>query len=114
MKRRTLLSAAAALGLGAAVLPFAAFAAEPLSVLLPPWVTLPKEMTDKYTAKTQGVLDVQTLGWDEIRTKIVTSMLANTAPASVTEMDWSWVGQFGSADWYDPLDAVLWENWCRV
>ena len=107
MKRRTLLSAAAALGLGVAILPLSAFAAEPLSVLLPPWVTLPKEMTDKYTAKTQGTLDVQTLGWDEIRTKIVTSMMANTAPASATEVDWSWVGQFGSAGWYDDLSGIL-------
>ena len=53
-----------------------------------------------------GSLDIQTLGWDEICTKIVTSMLANTAPASVTEMDWSWLGPFGSAGWYDPLDAL--------
>ncbi|MES2432837.1 MAG: extracellular solute-binding protein [Pseudomonadota bacterium] len=103
MKRRNFLLSASALGLGA-VLPSLTLAAGSLAVLLPPWVTLPKEMTDTYTA---GGLDIQTLGWDEIRTKIVTSMLANTAPASVTEMDWSWVGQFGSAGWYDPLDAVL-------
>ncbi len=91
----------------ATVLPLAVIAAEPLSVLLPPWVTLPKEMTDKYTEKTKGTLDIQTLGWDEIRTKIVTSMVANTAPASATEMDWSWVGQFGSAGWYDDLSGIL-------
>jgi multiple sugar transport system substrate-binding protein len=107
MKRRTLLKASAALALSSALVPYAAFAAAPLSVLLPPWVTLPKEMTDKYTAKTGGTLDVQTLGWDEIRTKIVTSMVANTAPASATEMDWSWVGQFGSAGWYDDLSGIL-------
>ena len=63
----------------AAILPFSAFGGR-LAVLLPPWVTLPKEMTDTYKS---GGLDIQTLGWDEIRTKIVTSMLANTAPASV-------------------------------
>lgn len=62
-----------------------------------------KEMTDTFA----GPLDIQTLGWDEIRTKIVTSMIASTAPASATEMDWSWVGQFGSAGWYDPLDSLL-------
>jgi multiple sugar transport system substrate-binding protein len=107
MKRRTFLCATAALGLTTALKPFRAFAADPLSVLLPPWVTLPKEMTDKYTAKTSGTLDIQTLGWDEIRTKIVTSMMANTAPASATEVDWSWVGQFGSAGWYDDLAGIL-------
>ncbi len=103
MKRRHFLLSASALGLSAFA-PAIAFAEGALAVLLPPWVTLPKEMTDTYTG---GGLDIQTLGWDEIRTKIVTSMLANTAPASVTEMDWSWVGQFGSAGWYDPLDALL-------
>ena len=103
MKRRDFLLSASALGLGA-LLPSFGLAAGSLAVLLPPWVTLPKEMTDTYAG---GGLDIQTLGWDEIRTKIVTSMLANTAPASVTEMDWSWVGQFGSAGWYDPLDALL-------
>jgi multiple sugar transport system substrate-binding protein len=104
MKHRALLSITVAV---AAALPLAVIAAEPLSVLLPPWVTLPKEMTDKYTEKTKGTLDIQTLGWDEIRTKIVTSMVANTAPASATEMDWSWVGQFGSAGWYDDLSGIL-------
>lgn len=107
MNRRIVLSGAVALCLSSAGLPFTATASEPLSVLLPPWVTLPKEMTDKYTAKSGGKLDIQTLGWDEIRTKIVTSMMAKTAPASVTEMDWSWVGQFGSAGWYDDLSGGI-------
>lgn len=107
MKRRTFLSAGMALGLASVFKPVSVLAADALSVLLPPWVTLPKEMTDKYTAKTGGTLDIQTLGWDEIRTKIVTSMVANTAPASSTEMDWSWVGQFGSAGWYDDLAGIL-------
>lgn len=78
-----------------------------LSVLLPPWGTLPKEMTDQFTADTGISLDSQTLGWDEIRTKIVTSMVANTAPASATEIDWSWVGQFGAAGWFQPLDGLV-------
>lgn len=103
MKRRSFLMTATALSLSFGFATTAR-AEGPLSVLLPPWVTLPKEMTDKYTG---GTLDIQTLGWDEIRTKIVTSMVANTAPASATEMDWSWVGQFGAAGWYDPLDAIL-------
>jgi len=80
------------------------WAQDQLSVLLPPWGTLPKELTDEFAAKQGLALDTQTLGWDEIRTKIVTSMIANTAPASATEVDWSWVGQFGAAGWYQPLN----------
>ncbi len=83
------------------------YAGQSITVLLPPWGTLPKDMTDRFSAETGIALDMQTLGWDEIRTKIVTSELAGTAPADVTEVDWSWVGQFGAAGWYEPLDGVV-------
>ncbi len=83
------------------------YAGQSITVLLPPWGTLPKDMTDRFTADTGIALDMQTLGWDDIRTKIVTSELAGTAPADVTEVDWSWVGQFGAAGWYESLDGVV-------
>jgi multiple sugar transport system substrate-binding protein len=114
MKRRIFLATMTALHLSLALPALPAFAedAKPLAgqtltVLLPPWVTLPKEMTDRFTEKTGITLDSQTLGWDDIRTKVVTSMVANTAPASATEVDWSWVGQFGAAGWYQPLDEEI-------
>ena len=48
--------------------------------------------------KATGIkVDLQTLSWDDIRPKLVTAMLAGTAPADVTEFDWSWTGQFGAA-----------------
>jgi len=47
------------------------------------------------------------LGWDEIRTKIITASIAGSPPADVTEIDWSWVGQFGSSGWYEPLNATV-------
>ena len=106
MKRRSFLMTAAAVPLSFG-LASAAWADGALSLLLPPWGTLPKAMTDQYTAETGGKLDTQSLGWDEIHTKIVTSMVAHTAPASGTELDWSWVGQFGSAGWYDDLAGVV-------
>ncbi|MDL2409646.1 extracellular solute-binding protein [Rhizobium calliandrae] len=82
-------------------------AGQHLTVLLPPWGTLPKEMTDGFTAKTGIVLNAQTLGWDDIHTKIVTSTVANAAPGDATEVDWSWVGQFGASKWYQPLDGAV-------
>ncbi|WP_370675086.1 extracellular solute-binding protein [Pleomorphomonas sp. PLEO] len=106
MKRRDFLASALTLPLLASIVGNA-LAADTLTVLLPPWGTLPKEMTDRF-AKDAGVtLDAQTLGWDDIRTKIITSMVAGTAPADATEVDWSWVGQFGSAGWYQPLDDKI-------
>ena len=83
------------------------YAGQSITVLLPPWGTLPKDMTDRFTSETGIAIDMQTLGWDDIRTKIVTSTLAGSAPADVTEVDWSWVGQFGAAGWYEPLDGVV-------
>ena len=52
-------------------------------------------------------VDLQTLSWDDIRPKLVTALLAGTAPADVTEFDWSWTGQFNAADWYLPLNNVI-------
>lgn len=82
-------------------------AADNLSVLLPPWGTLPKELTDKFAADQGVALDAETLGWDDILTKIVTSSVAGAAPADATEVDWSWVGRFGAANWYVPLEDKI-------
>ena len=52
-------------------------------------------------------VDLQTLSWDDIRPKLVTALLAGTAPADVTEFDWSWTGQFDAAGWYLPLNDAI-------
>lgn len=106
MNRRAFLMTATALPLSFGFASIAR-ASEALALLLPPWSTLTKETTDKYTKDTGGTLNIETLGWDEIHAKIVTSMVAKTAPATGTEVDWSWVGQFGAAGWYDDLSALL-------
>jgi multiple sugar transport system substrate-binding protein len=60
-----------------------------------------------FEAETGIHLNLQTLSWDDIRPKLVTSLVAGTAPADVTEVDWSWTGQFAAADWYMPLNDVI-------
>ena len=58
--------------------------------------------------KATGIhVDLQTLSWDDIRPKLVTALIAGTAPADVTEFDWSWTGQFSAAGWYLPLQSVI-------
>src|ERR1700753_3833337 len=58
--------------------------------------------------KATGIhVDLQTLSWDDIRPKLVTALIAGTAPADVTEFDWSWTGQFSAADWYDDLSGQI-------
>jgi len=111
MKRRSLLlGAIAGLSMLMTVPVLAAdkpYAGQTITVLLPPWATLPKDMTDRFTNQTGITINLQTLGWDDIRTKIVTATIAGSAPADVTEVDWSWVGQFGAANWYTPLDGIV-------
>ncbi|MFE0018557.1 ABC transporter substrate-binding protein [Mesorhizobium sp. NPDC059054] len=60
-----------------------------------------------FEAETGIHVDLQTLSWDDIRPKLVTALVAGTAPADVTEFDWSWTGQFSAADWYMPLNDVI-------
>ncbi len=60
-----------------------------------------------FEAETGIHVDLQTLSWDDIRPKLVTALVAGTAPADVTEFDWSWTGQFAAADWYLPLNDAI-------
>ena len=81
------------------------FAGQTISVLLPS----PQDanMAADFEKDTGIKLDLQTASWDDVSVKVSTALLAGTAPADVTEFDWSWTGQFAAADWYMPLnDAV--------
>jgi len=60
-----------------------------------------------FEAATGIHVDLQTLSWDDIRPKLVTALIAGTAPADVVEFDWSWTGQFSAADWFLPLNDVI-------
>ena len=60
-----------------------------------------------FEAETGIHVDLQTLSWDDIRPKLVTALLAGTAPADVTEFDWSWTGQFSAAGWFVPLNDYI-------
>ncbi len=94
-----------ALGLGGA----RAAHAETIKVLLPTFGAdaAAKQITDAFTKATGIDVDFQTIPWDNIRPQIVTSMVAGTAPADVSELDWSWVGQFGAAKWFTPLNGQV-------
>jgi len=83
------------------------YAGQTITVMLPPWGTLPKNMVDRFQLDTGIKINMQTLGWDEIRAKVITSLVAGISPADVVEVDWSWVGQFGAAGWFTPLDKII-------
>lgn len=81
-----------------------------ITALLPPWTNISADMLEQFEKETGIKVDLQTMGWDEIHDKIVTTAAAGVAPADITEFDWSWVGQFGVADWYEPLNKYFDES----
>ncbi|MEP6759207.1 MAG: extracellular solute-binding protein [Actinomycetota bacterium] len=82
-------------------------AGQTITVLLPPWANVPKDILQTFTDKTGVNVDLQVTGWDAIRNKVAVAGAANTPLADVTEFDWSWTGQFGRAGWYLPLQDKL-------
>src|SRR3954468_16923359 len=73
-----------------------------ITVLLP--YKVPQSLIDQFTSETGIKVNFQTNGWDALAEKLTVAMTANTFIADVTEMDWSWVGQYGAAGWYTPLN----------
>lgn len=83
------------------------YAGTAITVLLPPWGDMPKSQLAKFTAATGIKVNLETLAWGSIHDKVVSAEAAGVAPADITEVDWSWVGQFGGAGWYTDLGSLL-------
>lgn len=81
------------------------FAGTSITVLMPS--PQGPDIASDFEAETGIRVDLQTLSWDDIRPKLVTALVAGTAPADVTEFDWSWTGQFNAADWFVPLNNLI-------
>ncbi|MCU1474277.1 MAG: extracellular solute-binding protein family 1 [Amnibacterium sp.] len=83
------------------------YAGTTISVMMPPWGSFKKSVLQQFTAKTGIKVNLQTLAWDSIHDKVVTTEASGQAPADVVELDWTWVSQFGAAGWLAPLDQYL-------
>lgn len=83
------------------------YAGQTINVLLPPWMAIPKSELAKFTKITGIKVNLQSLAFDDIHNKIGTAETAGVAPADITEVDWTWVGQFGAAHWYTNLHSLL-------
>lgn len=83
------------------------FAGTTITVLLPPWGAMPKSQLAKFTKETGIHVNMENISWDAIHNKVITAEAAHVAPADVTEVDWSWVGQFSGAGWYTPLNKLI-------
>lgn len=84
-----------------------AYSGTTISVMMPPWGSFKENVLQQFTGKTGINVNMQTLAWDAIHDKVVTSEASGQAPADVVEMDWTWVSQFGAAGWFTPLDKYL-------
>lgn len=76
-----------------------------ITFMIPPWGEPSAEALESFTAETGIKVNLNIVGWDEIRDKISIAAISKTAPADVVEVDWSWVGEFYAAGWVDVLDV---------
>ncbi len=74
---------------------------ETITFMAPDWAIPTDEELDAFTEETGIKVDVSEVGWDDIREKLAT---ADGAAADVVEVDWSWVGEFKSAGWLEPIE----------
>lgn len=75
-----------------------------ITVMVPPWAEPSSELLESFTEETGIEVVMNIVGWDEIRNKVSIAAAGETAPADVMEVDWSWVGEFGAANWLEPLE----------
>jgi len=83
----------------------AAVEAQEITFMIPPWGEPSAEALAAFTAETGITVNLNIVGWDEIRDKISIAAVSETAPADVVEVDWSWIGEFYAAGWVDVLEV---------
>lgn len=76
-----------------------------ITVLIP--YKVPASILAGFTKQTGVKVSFQVTAFDALHQKLVVAAGAKTNIADVTEMDWSWVGQFGGSGWYTPLEKSL-------
>lgn len=81
-----------------------------ITALLPPWYEFPQSMLDDFENETGIKVNLEIMDWDPMTDKIFTAIAAGQSPADVTEFSWDWVGKFGKAGWYTPLNDKLGES----
>lgn len=91
--------------IGLSVLWGASGAPQAISVLVPPWAKMSDEVLKAFQTKNNITVNLSIVDWDQIHDKIAVASAGNTAAADVTEVDWSWVGQFSDAGWFTDLSG---------
>ena len=74
-----------------------------VTVMVPPWAEPSSDLLREFEDETGIQVIMNIVGWDEIRDRVSIASVANMAAADVIEVDWSWVGEFYSAEWLEPI-----------
>lgn len=84
------------------------YAGEEITVLIPPWYEEGITAAIPEFEEATGIkVKLDVMDWDPLKDRIVTACSSGQAPADVTEFSWDWVGTFGAAGWYEPLNTHL-------
>lgn len=75
-----------------------------INFMIPDWGVPPQSMLDEFEKNSGIKVNVETVSWDDMRNKIAIAANGNKAAADVFEVDWSWVGEFNSANWLEPIE----------
>ncbi|WP_025728236.1 ABC transporter substrate-binding protein [Atopobacter phocae] len=75
-----------------------------ISFMIPDWGAPTDDMLKEFKDETGITVNVIPTSWDDIRSKIATAAAGNQVAADVFEVDWSWLGEFRSADWLMPIE----------
>ncbi|MDO5708463.1 MAG: sugar ABC transporter substrate-binding protein [Andreesenia angusta] len=75
-----------------------------ITLMIPEWGVPSEELLEEFEEETGINVDVEAVAWDDIRDKVSIAAAGGKAPADVIEVDWSWVGEFDSADWLEPIE----------
>ena len=76
-----------------------------ITLMIPDWGAPTEEMLAEFKAETGISVKVLPTAWDDTKSKISIAAAGKKAAADVVEVDWSWVGEFQSAGWLDPLEV---------
>ncbi|WP_123054992.1 sugar ABC transporter substrate-binding protein [Clostridium sp. JN-1] len=77
-----------------------------ITFMIPEWGVPSNDMLNEFTKETGIKVNVDTVSWDDIRNKVSVAANGKKAAADVMEVDWSWIGEFSSAGWLEPVNLA--------
>lgn len=75
-----------------------------ISFMIPDWGVPSDEMLKSFEEESGIKVKVIPTAWNDIRDKLAVAAASKTVAADVFEVDWSWMGEFSSADWLAPIE----------